>query len=68
MSQMPRLMNLKETAELLSVSRATLYRMQKRDPRFPPPLHLSPGCVRWREDQIRAYIQRLTPNTPGDQE
>ncbi|WP_147094967.1 AlpA family phage regulatory protein [Roseovarius sp. TE539] len=50
------------------MSGATLYRMQKRDPRFPPPLHLSRGCVRWREDQIHAYIQRLTPTTPGDQE
>ena len=68
MSQMPRLMNLKETDELLSVSRATLYRMQKRDPWFPPPLQLSPGCVRWREDQIHAYIQRLTPTMPDDQE
>ena len=66
MPQTPRLMSIKETANLLSVSRATLYRIQKRDPKFPAPLHLSPGCVRWREDQIQAYIQDLTPSTAGD--
>ncbi|PWK55593.1 helix-turn-helix transcriptional regulator [Roseicyclus mahoneyensis] len=61
MPDVPKLISVKETANLLSVSRATLYRIQKRDPRFPEPLHLSPGCVRWRADQISAYIKVLTP-------
>lgn len=67
MPNLPKLMSVKETADLLSVSRATLYRIQKRDPRFPEPLHLSRGCVRWRADQISAYINGLTPE-PNDPE
>ncbi|NBD31283.1 MAG: hypothetical protein GVY31_14755 [Alphaproteobacteria bacterium] len=68
MSRMQRLVNLAETADFLSVSRVTPYRIQNRNPRFPLPLHLSPGCARRREDQIQAHIQRLTPTMSNDRE
>jgi prophage regulatory protein len=38
-----------------SVSRQTVWRWLKTDPSFPKPLSLSPGCTRWRLDEIERW-------------
>ena len=37
-----------------SVTRQTVWRWLKTDPTFPKPISLSPGCTRWRLDEIEA--------------
>lgn len=38
-----------------SVSRQTVWRWLKTDPTFPKPISLSPGCTRWRLDEIERW-------------
>lgn len=38
-----------------SVTRQTVWRWLKTDPAFPKPISLSPGCTRWRLDEIEAW-------------
>lgn len=38
-----------------SVSRQTVWRWLKTDRTFPKPISLSPGCTRWRLDEIEAW-------------
>jgi prophage regulatory protein len=38
-----------------SVTRQTVWRWLKTDPTFPKPISLSPGCTRWRLDEIEAW-------------
>lgn len=38
-----------------TVSRQTVWRWLKTDPTFPKPISLSPGCTRWRLDEIEAW-------------
>lgn len=37
------------------VTRQTVWRWAKTDPAFPPAVRLSPGCTRWRLDQIEEW-------------
>ena len=48
-----------EAAELLGVSRAHLYRMQRAG-RFPAPVRLG-GSVRWRVDELREWVEAGMP-------
>lgn len=54
------LLTVDETASVLRVSRATLYRLCKNDTHFPAPVRLTRGCTRWRADQLRDYINGLS--------
>ncbi len=56
----PLLIDRRELARLLSVGVATLDRMRAAG-RIPPPLTLSPGCVRWRLDEVRAWLDAGAP-------
>lgn len=38
-----------------SVSRQTVWRWLKTDSTFPKPISLSPGCTRWRLDEIERW-------------
>lgn len=38
-----------------SVSRQTVWRWLKTDPTFPKPISLSPGCTRWRLDEVERW-------------
>ncbi len=49
------LQNVDQVAARLNVSRATVWRYTARDPQFPKPLKLSPGCSRWRSDEVDAW-------------
>jgi predicted DNA-binding transcriptional regulator AlpA len=58
------LLTADETASVLRVSRATLYRLCKNDARFPTPVRLTRGCTRWRADQLHDYIKGLSLSAP----
>jgi predicted DNA-binding transcriptional regulator AlpA len=56
----PLLIDRRELARLLSVGVATLDRMRAAG-RIPPPLTFSSGCVRWRLDEVRAWLDAGAP-------
>ena len=45
----------KELAERYGITRQTVWRWHRTDPSFPRAINLSPGCTRWRLDQIEAW-------------
>lgn len=45
----------KQVAARYNVTRPTVWRWLKTDPAFPKPISLSPGCTRWRLDEIEAW-------------
>lgn len=45
----------KQVAARYNVTRPTVWRWLKTDPSFPKPISLSPGCTRWRLDEIEAW-------------
>ena len=45
----------KELAERFGVTRQTVWRWHRTDPAFPRAITLSPGCTRWRLDQVEAW-------------
>ena len=49
------LLTRREVERLCRLSRSTLYR-KMRDGTFPVPLKVSDRAVRWREREIRAYV------------
>ena len=51
-----KILRTNELAELLSVSKPTLWRMQKRGD-LPPKIKLSPRCVGWKEDDINVWLK-----------
>jgi predicted DNA-binding transcriptional regulator AlpA len=57
----PLLIDRRELARLLSVGVATIDRMRAAG-RLPPALALSPGCVRWRLDEIRRWLDAGAPS------
>jgi prophage regulatory protein len=58
------LLKLTEVTRATSLGRSTIYR-RIGEGTFPAPLQLSPGCVRWDEEDIIAWRQALpkTANT-----
>lgn len=44
-------------AELLGVSRTTLWRLRKEDPTFPPAVRLGVGSVGFRGDDLRVWLR-----------
>lgn len=45
----------KAIAERYGVTRPTVWRWLKTDTTFPKPISLSPGCTRWKLDEIEAW-------------
>lgn len=45
----------KQMAHRYGVARPTVWRWLKTDPTFPKPISLSPGCTRWRLDEIERW-------------
>jgi predicted DNA-binding transcriptional regulator AlpA len=56
----PLLLNADQAASLCGVSSATWYRMASSG-RCPAPLRLSAGCVRWRVEELRDWIEAGCP-------
>ncbi len=44
-----------QLARRYGVHRTTPWRWARTDPTFPPPIALTPGCTRWRLDDIEAW-------------
>lgn len=51
----------KQAAERYGVSRPTIWGWLKKDPTFPKPLALSPGCTRWRLADLEAWEAERQP-------
>ncbi|WP_136684659.1 helix-turn-helix transcriptional regulator [Falsirhodobacter xinxiangensis] len=47
--------NDKQLAERFAVSRQSVWRWVKADPKFPRPYSLSPGCTRWKLSEIEIW-------------
>jgi prophage regulatory protein len=45
----------RQVAERYSVSRQTPWGWMKKDPSFPKPVALSPGCTHWRLADLEAW-------------
>lgn len=45
----------KDLANRLAISRQTIWRLVKADPKFPKPVKLSAGCTRWRLSEVEAW-------------
>lgn len=59
---MPNLLTDREVAKHLNISKASVWRWLDEG-RLPKPLKLSPGCTRWRADEIAAFIEAATQAT-----
>jgi predicted DNA-binding transcriptional regulator AlpA len=55
------LLSSEELASMLSISRATLWRMLAAG-KLPLPLRPSPGLVRWKADEIRRWVDSGMPD------
>ncbi len=56
---MSHLLTIREVCARVGVSRTTIYaRMNERQ--FPAPIKIGTKSVRWRSDEIDAYIDRLS--------
>jgi len=55
------LLDAKQAAALYGVSKATWHRMVSAG-RVPASLRPSPGCVRWRTEELRAHIDAGMPD------
>ncbi len=62
-SNVIQLLTVKETAERLSISRRTLYRLIQ-DKQFPRPLEIG-GSVRFTESDILGFLRRLERRRVG---
>ncbi len=50
------LLRPRQAAEMLGVSRSTLYRLAA-DATFPRPVKLTKQCVAWRESELREWVE-----------
>lgn len=49
----------RQLADRFSVTRATVWRWHRIDPNFPRAISLSPGCTRWRLQEIEAWESKV---------
>ncbi len=59
-----RLLRLPEVMHLTGYSRDSIYRLG-RDGKFPKRIDLSERASRWREDEVRAWIEARTAERDG---
>lgn len=52
---MERLLRRREVEAATGLSRSSIY-LKMRQGAFPEPLKVGPNAVRWREDEIRAWL------------
>ena len=58
------LISRKTVEKLSGLSRATIYRLIKSG-KFPRPLSIGTGAVRWRQSDVIAWQQSLSPSSGG---
>lgn len=54
--RLPKLLPQHEVCRLIGISRSTLNRWVREDPEFPQPQRYGTSTVRWRADEVAAYI------------
>ena len=54
-----RALRIKQVAQKLAVSEATVWRLSSTEP-FPKPIKLSPGCTVWLEAEIDHFLWSKT--------
>ncbi|MGH3443074.1 MAG: helix-turn-helix transcriptional regulator [Nitriliruptorales bacterium] len=59
------LWTLEQVAEFLGVTRWTVKRYRDSDPTFPPPVMLSARTVRWRPDDLEAWVASRVSAPPA---
>ncbi|SNB45418.1 AlpA family transcriptional regulator [Geobacter sp. DSM 9736] len=62
---MEALMNQRDLMEFMKISRATLWRMQKKAD-FPKPVMLMNGAKRWRREEINLWLDAKKQTTSGE--
>ena len=55
----PSLLNVREVCKRLGICRSTLYK-RVRAGNVPGPVYVTPTSPRWREDEIDAYIEKIS--------
>lgn len=50
------LLTRKEVEEICKLKRASIYKFMRMG-KFPLPLRISPKCVRWKREEIEAWIE-----------
>ena len=45
----------RDLAERYGIARPSVWRWAKTQPNFPSPIKLSPGCTRWRLEDVEAW-------------
>ena len=51
-----KLLTVAEVAKLLRVSRVTVWHKRRNDLTFPRPIEVSPNRIRFREDELLAWL------------
>jgi predicted DNA-binding transcriptional regulator AlpA len=46
-----------DIAKRYNIARPTVWRWNREQPGFPPPIRLTPGCTRWKLADIEAWEQ-----------
>ena len=46
-----------DVARMVGVARSTLYSLMATDPTFPQPFRPLPRCPRWREEDVRVWLE-----------
>jgi excisionase family DNA binding protein len=67
MSETAQMLTVDEVADLLRVTRVTVYRMIRRGD-LPVPVKVGPRSVRFRKRDITAVINGLSPDSVADEE
>lgn len=62
---MEALMNQRDLMEFMKISRATLWRMQKKAD-FPKPVILMNGSKRWHQEEIYLWLEAKKQVTAGE--
>ncbi len=56
---MEKLLNLREVCELTGLGKSTIYELMQVD-RFPRPIRIGFRAVRWRQADLRGFIEELS--------
>lgn len=59
MSAAPRLLRTLDLEVSYAIPRSTVYYRMKTDPSFPKPIRMGPRCVRFKADEVEAWIASL---------
>ena len=61
------LLSIGELEKLVCLTRSGIY-ARIRANGFPRPLQIGPRCVRWREDEVRAWLDNLPRTMPRNRQ